>query len=81
MDLLTLCSCVLSCVAVVLQTFRDLVWLCPQCTEAVCQALPGCEECIQDSEVRDDSPFLPGRGGMPGTLLCEMGSTSSLYRV
>jgi hypothetical protein len=51
-------SCILDCVVVVVQTFRDLVWLCPQCTEAVCQALPGCEEYIQDSEVQCNSPLL-----------------------
>lgn len=44
----------------VVQTFRDLVWLCPQCTEAVCQALPGCEENIQDSEV-DYFSFISGQ--------------------
>lgn len=49
---------------VVVQTFRDLVWLCPQCTEAVCQALPGCEENIQDGEVDCNSPLLLStRGG------------------
>lgn len=37
--------------AAVVQAFRDLVWLCPQCTEAVCQALPSCEETMQDREV------------------------------
>lgn len=41
----------LSIVAVV-QVFRDLVWLCPQCTESVSLALSGCEETIQDSEVK-----------------------------
>lgn len=51
---------------VVVQTFRDLVWLCPQCTEAVCQALPGCEEIIQDGEVDGDSPLLLGGGGCLG---------------
>lgn len=78
---LILCSCILSCVVVVVQTFRDLVWLCPQCTEAVCQALPGCEENIQDSEVDGNSPLLTGRRGMLGTLLCEMESNSSFYPV
>ncbi|XP_077191061.1 AP-4 complex subunit beta-1 isoform X2 [Paroedura picta] len=34
----------------VVQVFRDLVWLCPQCTESVSKALHGCEEAIQDSE-------------------------------
>uniref|UniRef100_A0A286XS03 AP complex subunit beta n=1 Tax=Cavia porcellus TaxID=10141 RepID=A0A286XS03_CAVPO len=45
---------------VVVQTFRDLVWLCPQCTEAVCQALPGCEENIQDNEGRQALIWILG---------------------
>uniref|UniRef100_A0A8C0ZWJ5 AP complex subunit beta n=1 Tax=Castor canadensis TaxID=51338 RepID=A0A8C0ZWJ5_CASCN len=48
---------------VVVQTFRDLVWLCPQCTEAVCQALPGCEEYIQDSEGKQALIWLLGVHG------------------
>ncbi|KAM5256156.1 AP-4 complex subunit beta-1 isoform 2-T2 [Ctenodactylus gundi] len=48
---------------VVVQTFRDLVWLCPQCTEAVCQALPGCEEIIQDSEGKQALIWLLGVHG------------------
>ena len=80
-EALILCSCVLSCALVVVQTFRDLVWLCPQCTEAVCQALPGCEESIQDSEVGCNSPLLLGRGGVLGTLLCEMESNYSFRPV
>lgn len=56
-------SYVMGCVLVVVQTFRDLVWLCPQCTEAVCQALPGCEENIQDNEVEYFLLF-PGIQGM-----------------
>lgn len=60
---LILCSCILSCVVVVVQTFRDLVWLCPQCTEAVCQALPGCEENIQDSEVDGKFSFISRQRG------------------
>ncbi|CAH6931646.1 AP-4 complex subunit beta-1 isoform X2 [Phodopus roborovskii] len=48
---------------VVVQTFRDLVWLCPQCTEAVCQALPGCEENIQDSEGKQALIWLLGVHG------------------
>lgn len=48
---------------VVVQTFRDLVWLCPQCTEAVCQALPGCEENIQDSEGEQALIWLLGVHG------------------
>ncbi|XP_049735982.1 AP-4 complex subunit beta-1 [Elephas maximus indicus] len=47
----------------VVQTFRDLVWLCPQCTEAVCQALPGCEENIQDSEGKQALIWLLGVHG------------------
>ncbi|XP_019585945.2 AP-4 complex subunit beta-1 isoform X3 [Rhinolophus sinicus] len=48
---------------VVVQTFRDLVWLCPQCTEAVCQALPGCEEIIQDGEGKQALIWLLGVHG------------------
>ncbi|XP_036894605.1 AP-4 complex subunit beta-1 isoform X2 [Sturnira hondurensis] len=48
---------------VVVQTFRDLVWLCPQCTDAVCQALPGCEDIIQDSEGRQALIWLLGVHG------------------
>ncbi|KAF7471896.1 Hypothetical predicted protein [Marmota monax] len=58
-----LCSCILGYVVVVVQTFRDLVWLCPQCTEAVCQALPGCEENIQDSEGKQALIWLLGVHG------------------
>ncbi|XP_023390708.1 AP-4 complex subunit beta-1 [Pteropus vampyrus] len=62
-EALILCSCTLSCVVVVVQAFRDLVWLCPQCTEAVCQALPGCEENIQDSEGKQALIWLLGVHG------------------
>lgn len=64
----------------VVQAFRDLAWLCPQCTEAVCRALPGCEENIQDSEVGHDSPLLPDKGAVLGTC-CEMESNYSFYPV
>ena len=37
--------------AAVAQAFWDLVWLCPQCVDAVCQH-PSCEEAIQDGKVR-----------------------------
>ncbi|XP_067913144.1 AP-4 complex subunit beta-1 isoform X1 [Heterodontus francisci] len=47
----------------VIQTFRDLVWLCPQCTTTVCQALPGCEENIQDSEGKQALIWLLGLHG------------------
>ncbi|XP_025899986.1 AP-4 complex subunit beta-1 isoform X2 [Nothoprocta perdicaria] len=47
----------------VVQTFRDLVWLCPQCTDAVCRALPGCEETIQDSEGKQALIWLLGAHG------------------
>uniref|UniRef100_A0A8D0H7I5 AP complex subunit beta n=1 Tax=Sphenodon punctatus TaxID=8508 RepID=A0A8D0H7I5_SPHPU len=47
----------------VVQVFRDLVWLCPQCTEAVCQALPSCEETIQDSEGKQALIWLLGVHG------------------
>ncbi|CAH2220230.1 AP-4 complex subunit beta-1 [Pelobates cultripes] len=47
----------------VIQTFRDLVWLCPQCTSAVCLALPGCEENIQDNEGKQALIWLLGTHG------------------
>ncbi|XP_010215121.1 PREDICTED: AP-4 complex subunit beta-1 isoform X2 [Tinamus guttatus] len=47
----------------VVQTFRDLVWLRPQCTDAVCQALPSCEETIQDSEGKQALIWLLGTHG------------------
>lgn len=65
-------SCILGYVLVVVQTFRDLVWLCPQCTEAVCQALPSCEEIIQDSEVEYNFTLLLGIEGMLGTCSSKM---------
>lgn len=36
----------------VVQTMRDLVWVCPQNSQTVCLALEGCEETLQDSQVR-----------------------------
>ncbi|OWK53798.1 AP-4 complex subunit beta-1 [Lonchura striata] len=47
----------------VVRTFRDLAWLCPQCTDAVCQALPGCEDTIQDSEGKQALIWLLGTHG------------------
>ncbi|KAM6333254.1 AP-4 complex subunit beta-1 isoform 2-T2 [Alca torda] len=47
----------------VVQAFRDLVWLCPQCTDAVCQALPNCEDAIQDSEGKQALIWLLGAHG------------------
>nr|XP_047926786.1 AP-4 complex subunit beta-1 isoform X2 [Anser cygnoides] len=47
----------------VVQAFRDLVWLCPQCTDAVCQALPSCEDTIQDSEGKQALIWLLGTHG------------------
>ncbi|XP_062999539.1 AP-4 complex subunit beta-1 isoform X2 [Elgaria multicarinata webbii] len=47
----------------VVQVFRDLVWLCPQCTESVSQALSGCEETIQDSEGKQALIWLLGVHG------------------
>ncbi|KAK6308657.1 hypothetical protein J4Q44_G00219280 [Coregonus suidteri] len=35
----------------VLQTLRDLVWVCPQCGDAVCSALEGWDDKLQDSQV------------------------------
>ncbi|NWX20351.1 AP4B1 protein, partial [Aegotheles bennettii] len=47
----------------VVQAFRDLAWLCPQCTDAVCRALPGCEDAIQDSEGKQALIWLLGTHG------------------
>ncbi|NXR38019.1 AP4B1 protein, partial [Zosterops hypoxanthus] len=47
----------------VVRAFRDLAWLCPQCTDAVCQALPGCEDIIQDSEGKQALVWLLGMHG------------------
>uniref|UniRef100_A0A673MKR4 AP-4 complex subunit beta-1-like n=1 Tax=Sinocyclocheilus rhinocerous TaxID=307959 RepID=A0A673MKR4_9TELE len=35
----------------VIQTFRDLVWFCPQSTAAVCQTVEACVDSPQDSEI------------------------------
>ncbi|KAM4700445.1 AP-4 complex subunit beta-1 isoform 2-T3 [Discoglossus pictus] len=47
----------------VIQTFRDLVWLCPQCTTAICLAIPGCEDNIQDNEGKQALIWLLGMHG------------------
>ncbi|XP_069489470.1 AP-4 complex subunit beta-1 isoform X2 [Ambystoma mexicanum] len=47
----------------VIQTFRDLVWLSPQCATAVCEALPGCEDTIQDNEGKQALVWLLGMHG------------------
>ncbi|XP_062397535.1 AP-4 complex subunit beta-1 isoform X1 [Sardina pilchardus] len=47
----------------VVQTFRDLVWLCPQSTAAVCLAIEGCEESLQDSEGKQALLWLLGMHG------------------
>uniref|UniRef100_A0A8C9T3V9 Adaptor related protein complex 4 subunit beta 1 n=1 Tax=Scleropages formosus TaxID=113540 RepID=A0A8C9T3V9_SCLFO len=47
----------------VLQTFRDLVWLCPQCTTAVCRAVASLEDSIQDSEGKQALIWLLGAHG------------------
>ncbi|XP_036389534.1 AP-4 complex subunit beta-1 [Megalops cyprinoides] len=47
----------------VVQTFRDLVWLCPQCTPSVCAAIVGCEDSIQDSEGKQALIWLLGVHG------------------
>lgn len=58
------------------QVFRDLVWLCPQCTESVSQALYGCEEAIQDNEVREHWVW---RGNNEGVEMVD-GSINSFIR-
>ncbi|XP_048354507.1 AP-4 complex subunit beta-1 isoform X2 [Sphaerodactylus townsendi] len=47
----------------VVQVFRDLVWLCPQCIESVSQALCDCEEAVQDSEGKQALIWLLGVHG------------------
>uniref|UniRef100_A0A8C8SG19 AP complex subunit beta n=1 Tax=Pelusios castaneus TaxID=367368 RepID=A0A8C8SG19_9SAUR len=47
----------------VVQAFRDLAWLCPQCTEAICQALSSCEETMQDIEGKQALIWLLGAHG------------------
>ncbi|KAM9350378.1 AP-4 complex subunit beta-1 [Symphorus nematophorus] len=44
----------------VVQTMRDLVWVCPQCSDTVCLALEGCEETLQDSQGRQALLWLLG---------------------
>ncbi|XP_045913185.1 AP-4 complex subunit beta-1 isoform X2 [Micropterus dolomieu] len=46
--------------SVVVQTMRDLVWVCPQCSDTVCLALEGCEETLQDSQGRQALLWLLG---------------------
>uniref|UniRef100_H3CM05 Adaptor related protein complex 4 subunit beta 1 n=1 Tax=Tetraodon nigroviridis TaxID=99883 RepID=H3CM05_TETNG len=47
----------------VLQTMRDLVWVCPQNSHAVCLALDGCEDTLQDSQGRRALLWLLGMHG------------------
>ncbi|XP_034552520.1 AP-4 complex subunit beta-1 [Notolabrus celidotus] len=44
----------------VVQTMRDLVWVCPQCSDTVCVALEGCEDTLQDSQGRQALLWLLG---------------------
>ncbi|XP_064877091.1 AP-4 complex subunit beta-1 [Oncorhynchus nerka] len=44
----------------VLQTLRDLVWVCPQCGDAVCSALEGWDDNVQDSQGRGALLWLLG---------------------
>ncbi|XP_069025350.1 AP-4 complex subunit beta-1 [Embiotoca jacksoni] len=44
----------------VVQTMRDLVWVCPQCSDTVCFALEGCEETLQDGQGRQALLWLLG---------------------
>ncbi|KAM9342977.1 AP-4 complex subunit beta-1 isoform 2-T2 [Pholidichthys leucotaenia] len=44
----------------VVQTMRDLVWVCPQCSDTVCSALEGCEETLQDVQGRQALLWLLG---------------------
>ncbi|XP_078500522.1 AP-4 complex subunit beta-1 isoform X1 [Lissotriton helveticus] len=47
----------------VIQTFRNLVWLSPQCTKSICEALSGCEDNIQDNEGKQALIWLLGMHG------------------
>ncbi|KAJ3586554.1 hypothetical protein NHX12_012951 [Muraenolepis orangiensis] len=42
---------------------RDLVWVCPQCSDSVCEALEGCEDTLQDSQGRQALLWLLGVQG------------------
>lgn len=44
----------------VVQTIRDLVWVCPQCSDTVSLALEGCEEVLQDNQGRQALLWLLG---------------------
>ncbi|XP_035500466.2 AP-4 complex subunit beta-1 isoform X2 [Scophthalmus maximus] len=44
----------------VVQTMRDLVWVCPQCSDTVCLAVEGCEETLQDGQGRQALLWLLG---------------------
>nr|XP_061803579.1 AP-4 complex subunit beta-1-like [Nerophis lumbriciformis] len=47
----------------VVQTMRDLVWVCPQCSDTVCNALEGCEEILHDSQGKQALLWLLGTYG------------------
>uniref|UniRef100_A0A3B1JBH0 AP complex subunit beta n=2 Tax=Astyanax mexicanus TaxID=7994 RepID=A0A3B1JBH0_ASTMX len=47
----------------VVQTFRDLVWFCPQSTGPVCKAVEGCDETPQDDEGKQALLWLLGAHG------------------
>ncbi|CAL8326292.1 unnamed protein product [Merluccius merluccius] len=49
--------------SVVVQTMQDLVWVCPQCSDSVCEALGGCEDTLQDSQGRQALLWLLGVHG------------------
>uniref|UniRef100_A0A3Q2PCT7 Adaptor related protein complex 4 subunit beta 1 n=1 Tax=Fundulus heteroclitus TaxID=8078 RepID=A0A3Q2PCT7_FUNHE len=47
----------------VVQTIRDLVWVCPQCSDTVSSALEGCEEVLQDCQGKQALLWLLGMYG------------------
>uniref|UniRef100_A0A8B9H8E4 Adaptor related protein complex 4 subunit beta 1 n=1 Tax=Astyanax mexicanus TaxID=7994 RepID=A0A8B9H8E4_ASTMX len=53
----------LCCCVAVVQTFRDLVWFCPQSTGPVCKAVEGCDETPQDDEGKQALLWLLGAHG------------------
>uniref|UniRef100_A0A8C5DUN2 AP complex subunit beta n=1 Tax=Gouania willdenowi TaxID=441366 RepID=A0A8C5DUN2_GOUWI len=44
----------------VVQTMRDLLWVCPQCSSTVCLALEECEDTMQDAQGRQALLWMLG---------------------
>ncbi|KAJ8017352.1 hypothetical protein DPEC_G00016970 [Dallia pectoralis] len=54
----------------VIQTLRDLVWVSPQCGDAVCSALEGWEDQLQDTQGRGALLWLLGIYGDRSECFC-----------